>query len=280
MDYYQTERPSGFGVQFNGGLTPVVKGLLIVNISIFVVQMIVGDWFTILFGLSSAGIRHGYIWQFFTYMFLHSTVRIFHIIFNMLMLFMLGPETERGLGSRNFLVVYLLSGLLGGVMWVVLGYQSLCIGASGAIYGMMGAFAALWPNRKLTLLLFFVFPITVKAWVMVCGLAGIELLSSVSNLGGGVAHLVHLVGVIVGVGFTWWKLHGNGLGSLFQKKSRLRVVRGGGQRGNSSGYYERSMPVDPELVDRLLDKIANQGMGSLTQGERDILEAASRQRKR
>ncbi len=228
-----------------------------------------------LFGLSYAGIKQGFVWQFFTYMFLHSITRFFHILFNMLVLFMIGPEVERGLGTRRFVAMYLLSGFVGGVMWILMGNVSSCIGASGAMMGILGAFAALWPHRKLTLLVFFVLPVTIESWMLVGGLVAFEFISSVMAQGS-IAHSVHIVGVAVGIGFTYFSMHG--LRGVTRKKGpRLRVIKGGGSRPS---VPLENIDISPQEVDRLLDKIAEQGMSSLTKKERQILEVASRQRKR
>ena len=257
-----------------GGITPVVRALIIANVAVFILEWLFGSRFVDIFGLSIAGIKHGYFWQFFTYMFLHSRTFIFHIIFNMLVLFFMGPETERGMGSRHFLAVYLLSGVLGGVAWIMIGSPQACIGASGAVFGILGAFAALYPHQRITLLVFFVLPVTMKAWIMVAGLALLQLIMFLGETGGGVAYSVHVGGVIVGVLYTWVifkdKIPGNFTWPR-KIKPRLRVVRG--------GKAAPAPPVSQQEIDQVLDKIANKGMGSLTRHERTILEQASRDRR-
>lgn len=276
MDYYRQE---SMIFRFNGGITPAVKALLWANGIVFLLEFILPDAFLNIFVLSLGGIRQGMIWQFFTYMFLHSTGNFMHILFNMLILFMIGPETERGLGSRLFFIVYVTSGLVGGLMWILLGYQQPCIGASGAVYGVLGAFAALWPNRQLTLLIFFVLPVTLRAWMLVGGLALLAFLYSVAGPADQIAHATHLVGVAVGVGLTYWFVHGNGA-SFFSRKPRLRVLKGGHWSGRITRRPEPEEPdVDSRTIDVILDKIARDGMGSLSRRERALLEAASRQRK-
>jgi len=272
MTNYRPYSQGSLAYRLNGGITSGVKWLLIANLAVYVLELLSGTGMVRLFGLSYSGIQDGFVWQFFTYMFLHSTSMFWHILFNMLVLFMIGPETERGLGTKKFTMMYLLSGVIGGVMWIVLGNTGACIGASGAVMGILGAFAALWPHRKLTLLIFFVLPITIEAWVMVCGLVAIEFLSSLFWRGS-IAHSVHLVGVAVGIGFTYFSIHG--VRNLFKRKPRLRVLQGGGQRPS----HKIDVKISPDDIDRLLDKIADQGMSSLSKNERAILEAASRQRK-
>ena len=267
----------------NGGLTPVVLGLLVANLVVFLLELVLPDWFVMLFGLTASGIRHGFVWQFITYMFLHSTGNFLHIIFNLMVLYMIGPETERGLGSKHFLLVYMLSGTLGGVMWVLLGYEAPCIGASGAMYGIVGAFAALWPRREITLLLFFVLPIRMRAWILACGLALIEFVFSLSTTlfapgTGTVAHMVHLVGLVVSVAYVFILTHRNSRFSLRRPKWK---VLDGGLRGTGQAYSPDDTAmgaIDPEVIDALLDKIANHGMHSLTARERAMLEAAGKRR--
>jgi hypothetical protein len=119
-------------------------------------------------------------------------------------------------------------------------------------------------------------PRPVKAWIMVSVFAGIEFFMSVFAREHGVANLVHLVGIAVGVGYTYWFVRGQGPKISFRRGPRLRVVKGGGQPG---AYGETDVEVDPAEVDRLLDKIANQGIGSLSRHERAVLETASRNRR-
>lgn len=255
-------------------LTPVVRVLLVINIAVYLLEWIFGDWFIAIFGLSLAGIRHGFVWQFITYMFLHSTTFILHIVFNMLVLFFMGPETERGMGSKHFLAVYLLSGVLGGVAWIIIGNPAPCIGASGAVFGILGAFAALYPHRRITLLVFFILPVTMKAWMMVTGLALLQLLLFFGQRGGGIAYSVHVGGVMVGVIYTWIVFKHRFPGNFTWPrpvKPRLTVMRGG-QAGPVS-------PVEQREIDAILDKIAHQGMASLSRHERKILEQASLERR-
>ncbi len=262
---------SDFGFHV-GRITPAVRMILIWTIALFVVQVIVdraGNTFTLLFGLSSAIYRHGYVWQIFTYMFLHG--HIWHLLLNMLMLFFLGPETERTIGTRHFLMLYFLSGILGGLGWLMLAQGGICIGASGAVLGVLAAFAALFPNRLITVLLFFVLPITIRAWVLVAVLVAIELLYVVSHFEDGIAHTAHVAGVAAGYIYALTVFRGFRI-RLFSRRARAprgwRVLRG-----------DDVQSVPSSEIDRILDKIANEGMGSLTRKERAILERASLERR-
>ncbi len=140
----------------------------------------------------------GMVWQPFTYMFVHSTAGLGHILFNMFGLFIFGMQVERRLGSSEFLLFYLLSGLLAGiaslgVYWVTGEYYIQLLGASGAVFAVLLAFATLFPRS--TIFLFGIVPI--PAPVLVVGYAVLELFSSVYGRGTGVAHLTHLAGFVI-----------------------------------------------------------------------------------
>lgn len=244
--------------------TPVVWALLIINLAVFAMQFLLdgltrGAFTREWFGLSIEAVSgHGFYWQFFTYMFLHGN--LWHLLLNMMVLYFMGPETERGMGSTHFAALYLFSGILGGLGWFLISYPGApCVGASGSIFGVLGAFATLYPRRPVTLLLFFVLPVTMDAWLLVTGLALVELASLVMGQGGHIAYAVHVGGVLVGfvyagIVFRW--------GQGFRpRRSRMRLIPGG-----------RSAPD----VDRILDKIAEHGIASLTREEREALEEASR----
>lgn len=256
-----------------GRLTPWTAGILVSCIGIFLVQILFqinGSYlFERVFGLSLTGIRDGMVWQLFTYMFLHGSA--FHLFVNMLVLFFLGPELEYVLGGRRFPIVFFLSGILGGVGWLLISYpfEGVCIGASGAIFGLIGIFAALFPQRDVTLLVFFVLPVTMKAWVLAVGLGLLQLFMIISPDGGGVAYAAHLAGGIAGYvyGLTQTRGHEGVLRhavSWVERKSRKR--------------REQTENLNRAEVDRILDKIANEGIHTLTSRERDLLEKASRNR--
>jgi membrane associated rhomboid family serine protease len=265
-----------------GHVTPMVKRLLWTTIGIFLVQKLVSaaqgqpigmnDPLTHWFGLSLGGILHVKVWQLLSYMFLHGGW--WHLFLNMLMLFMLGPETERAVGSRQFLLLYLLSGMLGGVGWLIISAGAApalpCIGASGAVFGIIGAFAALFPHRYITLLLFFVIPITMKAWVMAVGLAALELFFMIDQpFGGGVANAAHLAGCLAGYVFarTAFRDGATGIAEAFPTANPLR-------NWIPKDLLRRD---DSAEIDRILDKIETDGIGSLTRAERATLQRRSRE---
>ena len=178
-----------------------VKLLLIVNVVLFVVQQVVPAVTSIL-GLTPADVVGRLrVWQPLTYMFLHAGFS--HILFNMLGLWLFGVELERMWGTKFFAKYYFVCGagaaattmllsLLPGSIGMQL-FNSLTIGASGAIYGVLLAYALYFPNRPIYV--YMIFPIPAKYFVMIMG--GISLLSSIGG-GSGVAHTTHLGGLIVG----------------------------------------------------------------------------------
>lgn len=132
----------------------------------------------------------GYVWQVFTYMFVHAWNNYTHILFNMLGLFMFGTQVERHMGSWEFLLFYLLTGTLSGVVMLLLGTP--VVGASAAIYALLLAFATFFPDT--TILLFFIIPLRAPFAVLV--FAALSILFQVTGTFGGVAHLAHLAGLV------------------------------------------------------------------------------------
>jgi rhomboid family protein len=250
------------------GLTPIIKWLVIVNVAVFIIQSIDrSGYFTSQFGLSTRDvITVPAIWQVFTYQFLHGG--FFHIFFNMFVLWMFGSEVEVTLGSKRFLRFYLLCGTGAGIITViiynVLGYSTLVIGASGATLGVLVAFAVMAPNR--IVYLYFLFPIKVKYMVMI--FIGITLLSAYSGSRDGVAHFTHLGGALIG--FLYMK--SNWRFSSFT--SKFRGLKSG-RRFKKQMKEQQSTDKLMEEVDQILDKISRNGYENLSEKEKKLLERAS-----
>lgn len=270
-NYDYLKRRRAVRPSLHGGMTPVVRTLLIVNIIVFVLQVVFGNTFTMLFGLSNTAIAQGFIWQIFTYMFLHSTGYFLHLVANMLGLYLLGPEVERGMGSRHFLIMYFISGILGGVGWLALSGGGICIGASGAIMGMVASFAALYPRRRLAFILLPMYP--VKAWIIALIFGGLELFLYLSRPDSSIAHTVHLAGGVAGCFYTLAVFRPQVLHAKWLAKW-LRHHPGTGRK--PPGPRE----MTPAELDRILDKISKHGMSALNKRERDMLESASSKSKR
>ncbi len=188
MPYYR--------VQFGYGFPPVIKKLMILMGIVFLLQMVVSHQFNLYFGLVPIWVwKKFYLWQLFTYIFLHGGVT--HILFNLLALWMFGGALENHWGSRKFLFYFFFCGIGASLCTVLLtpNQRIPIIGASGAIYGILLAFGWLFPNRPI--FLYFLFPIPAKYMVILYGL--IELFASMEGTGGGIAHLTHLGGLLFGL---------------------------------------------------------------------------------
>jgi len=247
-------------------LNKAVKSLLIANGIIFLFQMAAGMQFIELFGLVPQQFwKNFHIWQVVTYMFLHGG--FWHILFNMYALWLFGSDLEATWGEREFLKYYFITGIGAGLLTVISSPNSLIptIGASGAIYGILVAYAMLFPNRILYINFFF--PIKAKYLVLIFGV--LELFSSFNYTSDGVAHFAHLGGMIIGFLYLKgdWRFQ-----SLFNRLKSTRpkiVVR-------RSPDTKRNREDIQAAVDRILIKISNEGMESLTEEEQEILDEASR----
>ena len=184
-----------------GPISTTLKALIGANVAMFLAQWLV-PVLTELLGLHPAWVVHSFwIWQLVTYMFLHGG--IFHIVFNMLALWMFGAELERVWGTRYFLKFYFVTGIGAGALTVLVSLlpfgftESLqhvnIIGASGAIYGLLLAYAMYFPDRPIYM--YFVFPIPAKIFVAIMG--AIAFFSSLSE-SGGTANATHVGGLLVG----------------------------------------------------------------------------------
>lgn len=257
------------------GLPKATFYLLALCIVVYLLQVVSANMLHLrlegVFGLSVAGAMQGKLWQFSTYQLLHGST--FHLFVNMLMFYFLGSEVERAIGIRHFLTLYFLSGILGGLGWLLLTYpyEGVCVGASAAIFGLLSAFAVLFPQRRVTLLLFFIIPITLKAWVLAVGLGVIQLLFTISPGVGGIAYSAHLAGALAGLIYTL-AIFRPGLIADAVSKTKASNVRKRNERTARRNTAKRAE------VDRLLEKITREGIHSLTPAERSFLEEASRRK--
>jgi rhomboid protease GluP len=261
-----------FGHGYALRLAGITRMLLVTTVGVYLVQFVLKlagvDVLTGLFGLSVGGMLQHQYWQLLSYMMLHGSP--LHLLVNMLMLFFLGSELEEHLGRRHFLLLYALSGVLGGLGWLLLTwpYEGVCVGASGALFGLLGGFAVLFPQREVTLLLFFIFPITMRAWVLAVLLGLVQFFLMMSSSAGGVAYSAHLAGGVAGAVYVL---------ALFRPELARAGWRRGQQQMQDLGTARRAERQRMERleVDRLLDKVAHQGLHSLTELERRQLEKAS-----
>jgi membrane associated rhomboid family serine protease len=198
----RTSSPYASSFSFGPGpISTALKALIGANVLMFVVTAFAPSVTPYLGLVPTLVIHKFWLWQAVTYMFLHGG--IFHIVFNMLALWMFGAELERIWGTRYFLKFYFVTGVGAGLLTVLFSLLpfefahqiqgSIVIGASGAIYGLLLAYALYFPDRPIYM--YFVFPIPAKIFVAIMG--AIAFFSSLSEAGG-VANATHLGGLLIG----------------------------------------------------------------------------------
>lgn len=259
--------------------TPMVKRLLVINTVVFFIGLALPAGFmTQWFGFHPREVIF-YPWGAATYMFIHGGIG--HLFFNMLMLFFFGPPLEAQWGEREFLKFYIISGLGGAALSFAFMPNSI-IGASGALYGVMLAFALNWPNAPIYV--FGIFPVMAKYLVGFMAIA--SLLSATGSAQGGsqVAHFAHLGGLITA--FIYLKADWRATAALgdlkkkARKKRRLAIVPGDDADEEESVARIRRRPREDtalyDKVDAVLDKISAEGMSSLTDAELKLLDEVSK----
>ena len=211
-----------------GPITPAVRALIVLNVVGYLVPLVVPA-LTVWLGLVPAlVVERWWVWQPVTYMFLHGG--LFHLLFNMLALWMFGVDLERRWGTRFFARFYAVAGVGAALTtlvmsWLPFGfaetlYASVTVGASGAIYGLLVAFAMTYPHRPIYL--YMLFPIPARVFVLIIG--AISFMSSVQETSGGVAHATHLGGLVVGYLYLAGR-RGRTLSSLRSQWLRWRMAR-------------------------------------------------------
>lgn len=270
---------------FGPSITPGVKILIIINVVVFFFQMILqltfhADPLVSFFALRPIYILEYYwVWQIFTYQFLHGG--FFHILFNMFALWMFGSELELYWGKKQFIKYYLISGTGAGVFIFLLPIllstpNSVTLGASGAVFGILLAYAIYWPER--TVLVFGIFPLKIKYLVLIIGL--ISLMGTLQMKGGGgISHIGHLGGLITGylyLIFTIKKGNSFSSGNSWNLLQKWKMYRQRKRWQSRQKDILETMHME-EKVDYLLEKISKNGIQSLTREEKKFLKKASSQ---
>ena len=287
----------GYGGGFGGGgygsgggpfaahLTPWVKRLLVANFGIWLIMAfgilpprLADD----LFGFSVATVLTR-PWSPITYMFVHGG--FMHVLFNMIAVFFFGPPLEREMGGRGFIRYYLVCGIgaaLTSVLLVGVIGTPVVIGASGAVFGVMLAFAWKWPDAPIYI--WGLLPVKAK-WMV--GFLGLAALWATVQAGpsGDVAHWAHLGGLVTGVVYLKF---GHALAGRWRAlRGAKRGSRGRGRGAGRSGGDATSRDIrtarrrgasgdELDEVDRILDKIREQGIDALSQEEQKFLDEMSR----
>ena len=181
-----------------------VKALIAINVLVFVLMGVsptLADFADSVFGLSTLGLAKGMIWQFVTYQFVHAG--FFHLLVNMLGLWFAGNILERILGIRRFVIFYLICGVFGGLVQIVLSPgPSTVVGASGSVCGLVAAFSTMFPQMPVTALIFFVIPVRMRAMWLGIIVAGVSLFLMLTGWFGDIGNAAHLGGAIAGFGLV------------------------------------------------------------------------------
>ncbi|MBI2264057.1 MAG: rhomboid family intramembrane serine protease [Armatimonadetes bacterium] len=257
-----------------GKTTPAVKWLVIINSALFLLDSLSRFQLQPIFHLYPPDVwEHRMIWQPISYMFFHANP--WHLLLNMLLLWMVGGSVEGTWGSKRFLGFYLTCGLGGAALCMLFSWNAGVVGASGAVLGVMTAFALLFPDA--VILAFFLVPMKAKYFISI--LAGLILLLAWQNPQDGTSHLAHLGGLATA--FLYIK-GGQLLEGLRKKMPSSRYALPPRRR-------KKRRPLNPVVVesprkeqgvlqrqiDEILQKIHDKGLDSLTEEEKRILDKAS-----
>lgn len=265
--------------------------LIILNIGVFLLQAIFYGYPPDFrqgppFALRVDQLLHGYIWQLLTYQFLHGGV--LHILLNCWGIFVFGRDVEQALGKRMFFVLYFASGVAGGLLQVLASlawhshFGGAVVGASAGLFGLIGAFGMMYPDRVLTLLLFFIIPVSLRAKSLIL-VGGAVSIFGILFPGDNVAHAAHLGGLLAGMIIIRQLRHKLGHWPGEEPKPRKRSLFGFGTGKPSKPGGPTIIDVEDvsddyvaNEVDPILEKISKQGIHSLTARERKTLEEARR----
>ncbi|HWR98361.1 MAG TPA: rhomboid family intramembrane serine protease [Candidatus Methanoperedens sp.] len=267
----------GFSLGFGRPWTPAVRALILACGGGYLAQLLLGRALPLheLFALDTA--RPLEFWRWLTYALLHDGP--FHLLFNALGIWMFGSDVEERLGTRRFAAFCAIScaGAAASVLLVdrLLGRESIVIGASGVVFGLLLAYGLLFAERVITLLVFFVLPVSLKARHFVVAFGALELLFGMAG-GTRVAHFAHLGGML----FGWLFLRGIGGRSPVSR----RVAAPDSRRGDLLEALRERLAAftrarDDRRMDELLQKVNASGIASLTEGEKRFLHRMSRRKR-
>jgi len=175
----------------------VTLWLIIINIVVYLFELIFGNTFLTLFALIPNLALKGFYWQFLTYMFIHSPTDPFHIFFNMFALLMFGPKVELAMGGKKFLLFYLICGIGSALLFIPLSgnLNTPLLGASGAIFGVLTTFGLMFPTA--TVFVMGYIPLPAILAVIIFGV--LELFFGVTGLEPGIANFGHLGGMVTAI---------------------------------------------------------------------------------
>jgi membrane associated rhomboid family serine protease len=212
-------------------------------------------------------------WTIITYMFLHGGFA--HIFFNMLALFFFGPRLEMRLGGGRFLALYFVAGVTGALLslieFVATGGNIAIVGASGAVFGVMLGYAHYWPRDRI--FIWGILPVEARLFVII--MTAVSLYFGFSGTGAGIAHFAHLGGFLGGYLYLKWLEYRSPA-----RRFKAKVTAPARSKGNAREDLKRwesiprdqLHPVNRDELDRVIEKIKQSGVGSLTADERAFLD--------
>lgn len=250
-------------------MTPWVRRLIAANVLVYLLQQAVPSVTRELWLYPPLVLERP--WMLVTYMFLHSPTSIWHIAFNMFALWIFGPRVEERIGSGNFITLYLLSGV-GGALLSFLPPQAPTLGASGAIMGVMLAYAMYWPHER-----FFLWGVVpVQVWILVAIYVVFDISGASGVTGAGIAHFAHLGGFISGYLYLKVMEIRSPARSWKRKIAPPRPAALLGDADNLRRWrairIDELHSVNRDEIVRLLDKAQALGTKSLTEEERATLD--------
>jgi membrane associated rhomboid family serine protease len=273
--------------------TGVITWLISLIVAIYVIQMALTRFLGARFGLdetlglSTFGLRSGHLWTLLTYGFLHDTGNLLQVLSYLIVIYFVGRELLPLLGTRRFAGFYATSLISGGLFWSAVHWRGpeVLLGASAAASALVILYACFFPNREITLLLFFIVPVSVRpkivAYVLIavdlCGLVFYEIMGSASPFGGA-AHSAHLGGMAAG--WIYFRYVHDMTWTFGRKQAEIELPRWVKQQGSAKSTppaYSVNVGDRSHLraeVDRILDKINSDGFGSLSAAEKKVLDEA------
>jgi membrane associated rhomboid family serine protease len=263
-------------------MTPWVLRLLAANVAIYFLSRAMPSMYT-MFALVPDWVLSR-PWTLVTYMFLHGG--LWHLAFNMLVLYFFGPRLESRLGSRPFLQLYFFSGIVAGLVSVIVPYvipsfspMTAVVGASGALYGVLLAFAHYWPDERI-LIIPIPIPIRIRTMVFLATLIAVGgIAMEVAGTPQQIAHHAHLGGFLGAWVYMKWR-EARSPAARFKRKAEGGQRRGWLQDRDAAQRWaaidrESLHPVNREAYDEIMNKLRAEGVSSLTERERAFLDRFS-----
>lgn len=253
---------------FSVKVPPAVRWLLGIYAAFYIAQNFFGGWLEAYLGLIPSRVISLEIWRLFTYQFLHGS--LFHILFNLLALWMFGKELEWSWGTQEFLKFYFTCVLGAGLMNTVLEpfSNSPTIGASGGLYGLLVAFAVVYPESLIYL--YGLVPIKAKHFVIVIGV--FEFLASGHGASSHIARFAHLGGMLTGYLYLKSYEFRSRWNRLLHRVADTVMTRKQAKPKKEGKLRKEDLVKE---VDRILEKVLTHGAGSLTDAEREIMRRYS-----